>query len=181
MILLIFILLASQSFIFYLNRDRIKKYWDTPKGSIILKPIPKSVMAEDVDGIEDLLYDVISSAKDECWNCEFQYGIWSSNGYHMLIKSPDGLVTIESIIRMGYTDDNPRIIRFTIMSEDKHLSIGVDKHYNEIVLFLWNFILEKHINENSIDYKNLKSKIEHISKNLKSLNRNKILDELLKD
>ncbi len=179
--LLIFILLVGQSFLFYLNRDRIKKYWDIPVGSIILKPIPKSIEVEDVEGLEELLSNVMKSAKDECWKCEFQYGVWSGNGYHMIITSPDGLVSIDSIIRMGYSDaDNPRILRFNINTRNKNLNIGGTKYYNEIIIFLWDFILQKHINENSDNYKNIKFTIDHISKNLKSLNRNKILDQLLK-
>jgi hypothetical protein len=175
--LLIFILLASQSFLFYLNRDRIKKYWDIPKDSIILKPIPKTIKTEDVDGSEDLLSNVISSAKDENWKPEFKYGMWSTNGYHIILKSPDELIEIESIIRIY---DQPRIIKFNIKSGDKNLNIEGNKYYNQIIVFLWDFILQKHINENSEDYNKIKSKIKHINKNLKSLNRNKILDELLK-
>ena len=179
--LLLFILITSQIFLFHLNKDRIKKYWDIPKNSIILKPIPKTIQVEDVEGVEELLSNVIKSAKYECWNCEFQYGIWTSNGYHMIINSTDGLVSIDAIIRMGYSDaDNPRILRFNIKTGDENLKIEGNKYYNQIIIFLWDFILQKHINENSDNYKNIKSTIDHINKNLKSLNRNKILNQLLK-
>ncbi len=175
---ILFILLMSQLFLFYLYKDKIKKYSGIKRGSIVLDPIPMSLKVEDVEGIEDLICDVISSAKEEGWKCDFQYGIWTRDGYHMVISSPDGLVSIDSIIRMGYSE-SPRILRFNITSGDKYLNVGGGKYYNEIMLFLWDFILEKHINENSNEYKVIKDKIEHITKNLRSLRRSRLLDELL--
>jgi hypothetical protein len=175
--LLLLILITSQIFLFHLNKDRIKKYWDIPKNSIILKPIPKQIKTEDVDDTEDLLSNVIKSAKDENWKHEFKYGIWSNNGYHIILKSPDKLIEIESIIRIY---DQPRIIKFNIKSGDENLNIEGIKYYNQIIIFLWDFILQKHIDQNSEEYNEIKSKIKRINKNLKALNRNKILDQLLK-
>jgi hypothetical protein len=176
--LLITILSITQLFILYLNKNNIKKYWNTPKDSIILKPIPKQLKSEDVDGMQELLSNIISSAKDESWLCEFKYGILSSNGYHMIITSPDKLIKIETMIRLGY-DNDPRIIKFNIITNQQQLNISCNKYYNQIIVFLWDFIIEKHINENSNDYKVIKSKIDHINKNLKSFNRNNLLNQLL--
>ena len=40
-------LLIGQLFLFNLYKDKIKKYGDIKKGSVILKPIPKSVETTD--------------------------------------------------------------------------------------------------------------------------------------
>jgi hypothetical protein len=176
---LIFILLLSQGFLFYLYSDKIKRYSGIKSGSIILDPIPVSLKVEDVDGVDDLLCDVISSAKSESWVCVFQYGLWSSDGYHMIISSPDGLVSIDAIIRFGYGRDNPRILRFNIKSGESILGIGGEKYYNEIMLFLWDFILEKHVSENLDEWKRISECMVIISGNLRSLRRSRLLDELL--
>jgi hypothetical protein len=176
-------LLISQIYLFHLYKDKIKRFSNLKKDSIILEPIPKVVEVEDVDGVEELLKDILLSAKEESWGCEFlTNGLWSHDGYEMKISSPDGSIVINSVIR-DYSSSlsSPRLLRFNVSTSSvPRLSIKSDKFENDILVFLWDFILDKHIKENSYKYEEFKNSITEIRKNLKSLNRNRILNELLK-
>ena len=178
-------LLIGQLFLFNLYKDKIKKYGDIKPGSIILKPIPKSVETTDVEGFEELVRDVLISAKEEEWPCEF---VQSSirDGYEMKITSLDNSLTISAIIRvssyfyLGQTD--ARLIRFTIKKGDiRYISVPTDSDMcNDLLVFLWDFVLDKHTKENKNTYDIYKQSFDDIRTSLKSLNRNRILAELLK-
>lgn len=183
LMVLILGLLGSQIYLFHLYKDKIKRFSNLKKDSIILEPIPKPVDIEDVDGVEELLKDILLSAKEESWACEFvKNGVWSLDGYEMKISSPDGSIVINSVIRdYSYSSSNPRLLRFNVSTPSiPYFNLKGDKFENDIIVFLWDFILDKHIKENSYKYEEFKKSITEIKKNLKSLNRNRILDELLK-
>ena len=176
---LVSLLVGSQIYLFHLYTNNIKRYDNIKKGSIILEPKPKEIEVEDVEGCEELLNDILLSAKEENWICEFITGHWSDDGYHMKISSPDGNIMVEAIIRTWDSKDI-RLLRFIISTSNiSRFNISGDKFKNKILVFLWDFVLDKHIKENSYKYEEFKKSITEIKKNLKSLNRNRILDELL--
>ena len=178
-------LLISQVYLFHIYKDKIKKYADIKPGSIVLKPIPKTVETNDVEGFEELVRDVLISAKEEEWPCEFlQSSIWSRDGYEMKITSLDNSLTISAVIRISsYSNKmDARLIRFTIRRGfTSTVSVPIVSDIcNDLLVFLWDFVLDKHIRENKSSYDNYKENFDDIRKGLKSLNRNRILAELLK-
>lgn len=177
-------LLISQVYLFHIYKDKIKKYGEIKPGSVILKPIPKSVETNDVEGFEELVRDVLTSAKEEEWPCEFINGIWSRGGYEMKITSLDNSLTISAVIRVSsYSSQTDAIlVRFTIKKGDnRYISVPMDSDMcNDLLVFLWDFVLDKHIKENKYKYDIYKESFDEIRKGLKSLNRGRILDELLK-
>lgn len=179
-------LLISQVYLFHIYKDKIKKYGDIKPGSIVLKPIPKSVETNDVEGFEELVRDVLISVKEEEWPCEFVHSsIWSRDGYEMKITSLDNSITISAVIRISSysSKTDARLIRFTIKKQnsDNYVSVPSDSDIcNDLLLFLWDFVLDKHTKENKYTYDIYKESFDDIRTSLKSLNRNRILAELLK-
>lgn len=179
-------LLISQVYLFHIYKDKIKKYGEIKPGSIVLKPIPKSVETTDVEGFEELVRDVLISAKEEEWPCEFvENSVWSRDGgYEMNITSLDNSLSISSVIRVSRYSNitDPRLIRFVIKKGlIRYISVPSDSDIcNDLLLFLWDFVLDKHTKENKYTYDIYKESFDDIRTSLKSLNRNRILDELLK-
>lgn len=179
-------LLISQVYLFHIYKDKITKYSDIKPGSIVLKPIPKSVQTSDVDGFEELVRDVLISAKEEEWPCEFvNNSVWGRDGgYEMNITSLDNSLSISSVIRVSRYSDitEPRLLRFVIKKGlTRYISVPIESDINnDILVFLWDFVLDKHIRENKSTYVIYKESFDDIRTSLKSLNRNRILAELLK-
>ena len=99
MIVIILFLLASQLYLYYIYYDKIKKYKDIKKESIILEPIPKKPYLDDIEN-EILLNEVITSCRDENWECKIDETITPLNClYKIDIKSNDGLIEIKASIR----------------------------------------------------------------------------------
>jgi hypothetical protein len=177
-------LLISQVYLFHIYKDKIKKYVEIKPDSVILKPIPKSVETTDVEGFEELIRDLLISVKEEEWPCEFlNSSIWARDGYEMKITSLDNSLTISVVIRVsGYSSQTARLIRFSIKKGDNsYISVPTDSGIcNDLLIFLWDFVLDKHTKENKHTYDIYRKSFDDIRKSLKSLNRNRILAELLK-
>lgn len=185
MFLVVLGLLISQVYLFHIYKDKIKKYGEIKPGSVILKPIPKSVETTDVEGFEELVRDVLISIKEEEWPCEFvNNSLWSRDGYEMKITSLDNSLTISVVIRVSSysSQTDARLIRFTIKKGDnRYISVPTDSDIcNDLLVFLWDFVLDKHTKENKYTYDIYKESFDDIRTSLKSLNRNRILAELLK-
>ena len=157
------------------------------KGSIILKPLPDKVDIDLVEGAEEMLAEVLESVKLEGWIVDItDNSIDSGEAYNINIKSHNEDIIIESTIRYRsylHDDFEARLIRFRILTDDingiKSYSFADSKYKNDIIVFLWDFILEKHLEENRIEIENCKSIINKIRKKLTGLRRSERLNQLL--
>lgn len=158
------------------------------KGSIILKPLPEKVDSDLVEGAEEMLAEVLESVKLEGWEVDIKDNcVYSGEAYDISIKSHNGDIIIDSVIRyrsyLIHDDFEVRLIRFKISTYDisgtKSYSFTDSKYKNDIIVFLWDFILEKHLDDNRIEIENYKSIINTIRKKLTGLRRSERLNQLL--
>ena len=158
------------------------------KGSIILKPLPDKVDSDLVEGVEEMLSEVIESVKLEGWEVDIkESSFFRGEAYDIIIKSHNDDVVIDSVVRYksrySSTDFDIRLLRFKISTNDisgiKSYSFTDSKYKNDIIVFLWDFILEKHLEDNRIEIKNYKSIINTIRKKLTGLRRSERLNQLL--
>ena len=190
MYFLIALIILSQIFIFYkLFKPKGKSI---PVDSIILTPIPKKIFYGDIDKDHSTVYDVMESAKREDWEFEVEADLskWS-----ITIKSNYGLV-INSRIRESYVNKNIElsVLRISFLGPDSsgvNISspISTISHSifiyndsvikNDIILFLWSYVIKHHNNINEDETKKIKKDIEFLSSKLKTLNRSRRLDEIL--
>lgn len=157
------------------------------KGSIILKPLPDKVDSDLVEGVEEMLSEVIESVKLEGWEVDIkESSFFRGEAYDIIIKSHNDVV-IDSVVRYksrySSTDFDIRLLRFKISTNDisgiKSYSFTDSKYKNDIIVFLWDFILEKHLEDNRIEIENYKSIINTIRKKLTGLRRSERLNQLL--
>ena len=158
------------------------------KGSIILKPLPDKVDSDLVEGVEEMLSEVIESVKLEGWEVDIkESSFFRGEAYDIIIKSHNDDVVIDSVVRYksrySSTDFDIRLLRFKISTNDisdiKSYSFADSKYKNDIIVFLWDFILEKHLEDNRIEIENYKSIINTIRKKLTGLRRSERLNQLL--
>jgi hypothetical protein len=158
------------------------------KGSIILKPLPDKVDSDLVEGVEEMLSEVLESVKLEGWEVDIkESSFFRGEAYDIIIKSHNDVVVIDSVVRYksrySSTDFDPSLLRFRIstndISDDKSYSFTDSKYKNDIIVFLWDFILEKHLEDNRIEIENYKSIINTIRKKLTGLRRSERLNQLL--
>ena len=158
------------------------------KGSIILKPLPDKVDSDLVEGAEEMLSEVLESVKLEGWQVDIkESSFFRGEAYDIIIKSHNDDVVIDSVVRYksrySSTDFDIRLLRFKIstydISGDKSYSFADSKYKNDIIVFLWDFILEKHLEDNRIEIENYKSIINTIRKKLTGLRRSERLNQLL--
>mgnify|MGYP000929289108 CR=1 FL=1 len=167
----------------------IKKSEKQPKiekGGIILKPLPEKVDSDLVEGAEEMLSEVLESVKLEGWVVDITDNSIYGEAYNINIKSHNEDIIIDSVIRYRsylHDDFEARLIRFRILTDDingiKSYSFTDSKYKNDIIVFLWDFILEKHLEENRIEIENCKSTINTIRKKLTGLRRSERLNQLL--
>lgn len=180
------ILIVSQIHLYSIIK-KSEKQPKIEKGSIILKPLPEKVDTDLVEGAEEMLVEVLESVKLEGWTVDItDNSIYSGEAYNINIKSHNGDIIIDSVIRYRsylINDFEARLIRFRILTDDingiKSYSFAESKYKNDIIVFLWDFILEKHLEENRIEVENYKYTINTIRKKLVGLRRSEILNQLL--
>ena len=180
------ILIVSQIHLYSIIK-KSEKQPKIEKGSIILKPLPEKIDTDLVEGAEEMLVEVLESVKLEGWVVDItDNSIYSGEAYNINIKSHNGDIIIDSVIRYRsylINDFEARLIRFRILTDDingiKSYSFAESKYKNDIIVFLWDFILEKHLEENRIEVENYKYTINTIRKKLVGLRRNEILNQLL--
>lgn len=180
------ILIVSQIHLYSIIK-KSEKQPKIEKGSIILKPLPEKVDTDLVEGAEEMLSEVLESVKLEGWTVDItDNSIYRGEAYDINIKSHNGDIIINSVIRYRsyiHDDFEVRLIRFRILTDDisgiKSYSFNESKYKNDIIVFLWDFILEKHLEDNRIEVENYKSIINTIRKKLVGLRRSEILNQLL--
>ncbi len=186
--IIVFLLVLSQVYLFYTLFKR-NKVESIPKDSIVLKPIPKDLEIDQVEGFDDTIRDVLVSAKNENWDCTIiRDENWDCTSYDLTILSGgDEPIEISALVRIYEKSKKIDIDldRFWIRKTGSFISVDDTYLENDLLVFLWDFILEYEVKGNSFKYFLYKADFENIRKSLKNLyierNREKKLDELLDD
>lgn len=177
------LLIFSQIVSLYLIFNKIKPVVKQP--GILLKPIPSGVKYEDVDKNYQLVRDVIESCKLEDWSVLVEPEMLvaaSSSRYDVKLTSPSKDVVIRSRVRFGggVIKRQPYLPTFIISSKNTSISIGGDSAIeNELIEFLWGYIIKYHEDENTVSTIAYNNSIKEISSNLKTLSRNRKLNLIL--
>jgi hypothetical protein len=185
---LLTILLVSQVVSFYLIFNKIKPFIKPKPEGIVLKVIPNKPSYESLDPSHKLVYDVMESTKLESWKVEVEADI-SIGGktWEVNFESPTG-IRIRSRLRDRFTKNSSDIYlsSFTIINGDRGFahsgSISIDnesKISNDVIIFLWDYIIEYHQNENEETRRYYQSTIDNISSKLKTLRRSEKLNNIL--
>ena len=186
LVIVLVLLVVSQIHLYSIIKSQ--KEPKIEKGSIILKPLPDKVDSDLVEGVEEMLSEVLESVKLEGWQVDIkESSFFRGEAYDIIIKSHNDDVVIDSVVRYksrySSTDFDPSLLRFKIstndISGDKSYSFIDSKYKNDIIVFLWDFILEKHLEDNRIEIENYKSIINTIRKKLTGLRRSERLNQLL--
>ena len=175
----IILLTISQIVSFYLIFNKIKPIFKPKPEGIILKVIPDKPTYESLDPKHKLVYDVIESVKLENWKVEVEPDIsYHSKTWQVKFESPTG-IRIRSRLR-----DNGQMYlsSFSILNTGIGGTISIDndsKISNDVIIFLWDYIIEYHQNENEETRNYYQSIIDDISSKLKTLRRSERLNNIL--
>jgi hypothetical protein len=175
----IILLTISQIVSFYLIFNKIKPIIKPKPEGIILKFIPDKPNYESLDPKHKLVYDVMESVKLENWKVEVEADIsYHSKTWQVNFESPTG-IRIRSRIR-----ENSQIYlsNFSISNTGIGGTISIDhdsKISNDVIIFLWDYIIEYHQNENEEIRNYYQSIIDDISSKLKTLRRSERLKNIL--
>jgi hypothetical protein len=185
MVFFIILLAISQIIGFYLILNKIKPIIKPKSEGIILKVIPDKPTYESLDPENKLVYDVMESVKLEDWKVEVDSDIshhlktWTLN-----FESTTG-VRIRS--RLRYDSLGICLSSFTVLNGgggfNHHGSISIDnesKIASDVIIFLWDYVVEYHLNENEKVRKYYQSTIDNIASKLKTLRRSEKLNNILK-
>jgi len=183
-IFIITLLVISQILSFYLIFSRLKPKVIKPDG-LVLKPIPKGVSYEDLDPNHDLIYEVLETIKLENWNLEIEMDFLGSGSHKLTFTSKDLTTTVRS--RITDYSDEIRLSMFHISGKKGSVSLTSDEYLfpektkvtNDIILFLWDYVIEEYDDKNKKDKQRLNSSIEGIRNSLKTLKRSKRLNSIL--
>jgi hypothetical protein len=150
--------------------------------------LPKKANVPDFNAVDPeykTLKDVIESAKLEQWKHTLKQD-YSSECYDIEIINPSATLKIKSRLRYGYNKETIYISWFHIekLPRGKYIITYED---NEpiakylILNFLWGFVLQHHQNIHDEHIKHYESCMIEITKELKTLNRDKQLIKLLEE
>jgi hypothetical protein len=179
MLFFIILLTISQIVSFYLIFNKIKPIIKPKTEGIILKVIPDKPTYENLDPENKLVYDIMESIKLEGWKVEVEADIsHHSKNWTVKFESPTGI-----IIRSRVRDSGGMYLSsFNIINSVIGGRISVDnesKISNDVIIFLWDYIIEYHQNENEETRKYYRSTIDDISSKLKTLRRSEKLNNIL--
>ena len=181
----IILLTISQIVGFYLIFNKVKPIIKPKTEGIVLKVIPDKPTYESLDPENKLVYDIMESVKLENWKVEVEADIsHHSKTWTINFESPTG-IRIRSRVR-----DSGEIylsaFTFTILNGERghgHSgTISIDdksKISNDVIIFLWDYIIEHHQNENEETRIYYQSTIDDISSKLKTLRRSEKLNNIL--
>ena len=188
----IILLTISQIVSFYLIFNKIKPIIKPKNEGIVLKVIPDKPTYESLDPENKLVYDIMESTKLENWKVEVESDIsHQSKAWTVNFESPTG-IRIRSRVRekgLGARDSKEIYLSaFTILVGERGFththngSISIDnksKIANDVIIFLWDYIIEYHQNENEESRIYYQSTIDDISSKLKTLRRSEKLNNIL--
>lgn len=185
--IIITLLILSQIYTFYLlSKKSLTVQPKEEKGEskdIILKPIPKPTRVDEVEGFEEIIKDILLSAKNENWESTIKlnhYNISSDDYYEISIVS-NGVepISIDALVDIDRNFDNIRLGRFWIKKSGSFTTVENTSLKNDLLVFLWDYIIEDEMKKNRREYTRFKENFETLRGGLKSLNRDRKLDELL--
>jgi hypothetical protein len=185
MLFFIILLTISQIVSFYLIFNKIKPIFKPKTEGIILKAIPDKPTYESLDPENKLVYDIMESVKLEGWKVEVEADMsYHSKNWVLNFESSTG-IRIRSRVR---DSSGMYLSSFTVLNGDRGFththsgSISIDnesKIANDVIIFLWDYIMEYHQNENEETRKYYQSTIDNISSKLKTLRRSEKLNNIL--
>lgn len=191
--IIITLLILSQIYTFYLlSKKSLTVQPKEEKGEskdIILKPIPKPIRVDEVEGFEEIIKDILLSAKNENWESTIKlnhYNISSDDYYEISIVS-NGVepISIDALVDIcnGHVVDRPfdniRLGRFWIKKSGSFTTVENTSLKNDLLVFLWDYIIEDEMKKNRREYTRFKENFETLRGGLTALNRDRKLDELL--
>lgn len=182
--IIITLLIISQIYTFYLISKKKSPVVETKKETkdIILKPIPKPIEVDEVEGFEEIIKDILLTAKNENWKSTIKlnhYNI-SSEAYYYTIdisSNVDEPISIDALVSIDI--DNIRLGRFWIKKSGSFTTVENTSLKNDLLVFLWDYILEDEMKRNKRQYDRFKENFETLRGGLKSLNRERKINELL--
>lgn len=172
------LLIVSQIISFYLIFKKINPLIIKEKvKGIVLSPMPKDVSIENVGGTNELVRDLMKTVLIEGWDVTIKKDY---KAYGVEMKSNNN-ITIYSRIRV---DDyfKPDLDSFRVVSSGggyHTLNIyGKSSISNEILAFLWDFIIKDKEKENELINKKYNTSVNGIRSKLKTVNRDNKLNDL---
>jgi len=184
----IILLVISQIVSFYLIFNKIKPIIKPKPEGIILKAIPDKPTYESLDPENKLVYDIMESVKLEGWKVEVEADMsYHSKNWVLNFESSTG-IRIRSRVRVRDSSEIIYLSTFTVLNGERGFththsgSISIDnesKIANDVIIFLWDYIIEYHQNENEETRKYYQSTIDNISSKLKTLRRSEKLNNIL--
>jgi hypothetical protein len=179
----IILLTISQIVSFFLIFNKIKPFIKPKSNGIILKLIPDKPTYESLDPSHKLVYDVMESVKLENWKVEVEADrSYHSKTWQVYFESPTG-IRIRSRIRENHGIHQMYLSNFNISNTGFGGTISIDnesKISNDVIVFLWDYIIEYHQNENEETKNYYQATIDDISSKLKTLRRSEKLNNILK-
>ena len=179
---IITLLVISQIVSFYIIFKRLKPNIIKPEG-IVLKPIKDKVKYEDIDPNHDLVYDVLETIKIDGWDLEFDpeiSAISDRKSFRLTFTSKD----YKTILRSRITEysGEMRLGQFVIIGQKGNISIDPESPIkNDLILFLWDYVLEYYEEEYKSDKIKIEDSIGAIRRSLITLRRSKRLNTILND
>lgn len=162
---------------------RISKNEELENGGIVLPKLKEKPGFSDADENQQILKDILESAKIENWDIKIERGYNLSGGeYDIEFTNHSGDINFKTKLRwystkvakLGYT-------RIRVNNENIKYDIEEgDNAYHLIVNFVWEKLKEKSENEYDEYIHYYKDIIENIKPKLKTLNRDRILKKILK-
>lgn len=182
MVFFIILLTISQIVSFYLIFNKIEPIVKPKPGGIMLKVIPDKPTYELLDPKNRLVYDVMESVKLENWTVKVEADIsYHSKTWQVNFESPTG-IRIRSRLRDSLLNNQIYLSNFSILNTGIGGTISIDdqsKSSNDVVIFLWDYIIEYHQNENEETRNYYQSIIDDISSKMKTLRRSERLNNIL--
>lgn len=178
--IIITLLVISQIVNFYIIFKRLKPNVIKPDG-LVLKPIPNDVNYEDIDPNHDLIYEVLETIKLEDWELEVESDHLGRGSWRLTFTSNDYLTTVRTRIT-EYSNKEMKLSMFHISGPNGLISLKSDsKISNDVILFLWDYVIQEYENRNKKDKQTYISSIEGIRNSLKTLKRSKRLNNILNE
>lgn len=176
--IIITLLIISQIYSFYLISKKKSPVVETKKETkdIILKPIPKPIEVDEVEGFESTIKDILLTAKNECWKSNIR--LKNYNHYEIsIVSNDDEPISIDALVSIDI--DNIRLGRFWIKKSGSFTTVENTSLKNDLLVFIWDYILEDEMKKNQRQYDRFKENFENLRGGLKSLNRERKINELL--
>jgi len=160
------------------SEDLIEKYKDVT----LIAKIPKDVTYYDIEPNYDTFYNFMENIKLEDWKAEVseERSVYKST-WDIKIKSHDGKSKMSVRLRDYDDGDGVFLSTCTITAGDASLSINKeDAIAKDVILFTWNYIIEYYDNKSKEYEAYWKENIDKINNQLKTFNRSKRLNDILK-